>query len=112
MAKSGTENDVLEQNKSDEQQITTEGENDIEDGMETVKEKINTEPKNNDEEEDNSEDNLSSSLLEEGDSITHKEEFQKLTKPAMSINVTICKQKLLALCNTLPRDLGESKHQE
>eukprot|EP00957_Ditylum_brightwellii_P045913 3482805-Ditylum_brightwellii.AAC.1 len=35
---SGAENDMLEQNKWDEQQITKEGGESIEDGMETVKE--------------------------------------------------------------------------
>eukprot|EP00957_Ditylum_brightwellii_P065887 4996857-Ditylum_brightwellii.AAC.1 len=37
---SNTENDMLEQNKSDEQQITIQGKNGKEDGMEIVEEKI------------------------------------------------------------------------
>eukprot|EP00957_Ditylum_brightwellii_P091437 6962359-Ditylum_brightwellii.AAC.1 len=101
-----------EGNKSDEQQITIEGDNSKEDGMEMVKEKLSSELNNDDKEEDSSKDNLSSSSLEEEDPITQEEEFKKPTKHTMAINVMAQKQNLLALHNTPPHDLGESKQQE
>eukprot|EP00957_Ditylum_brightwellii_P151287 11520106-Ditylum_brightwellii.AAC.1 len=53
----GAKNDVLEQNKSDKQQATTNDDNGRDNSNETEKEKINQESNNYDEEEDSSGDN-------------------------------------------------------
>eukprot|EP00957_Ditylum_brightwellii_P102304 7799094-Ditylum_brightwellii.AAC.1 len=73
---SGDENDMLANNKSDEQHITIEGKYGKENDMGIVKEKINTELQNEDEEEYSSKDKSSSSSLEEEDPITQEEEFK------------------------------------
>eukprot|EP00957_Ditylum_brightwellii_P028812 2176633-Ditylum_brightwellii.AAC.1 len=49
---SGTIHGVLEQNKSDKQQVTAEGENGREDSIKTEKDKTTQESNNDDDEED------------------------------------------------------------
>eukprot|EP00957_Ditylum_brightwellii_P164347 12511811-Ditylum_brightwellii.AAC.1 len=68
--------------------------------------KRNSELSDDGKEKASSEENLNRSSLKEEDPITQEEEFKKPTKPMMSINVMTQKQKLLALCNTPPHDLG------
>eukprot|EP00957_Ditylum_brightwellii_P006020 456441-Ditylum_brightwellii.AAC.1 len=77
---SGVKHDVLEQNKSDKQQAATDGENGREDSIETEKDKITQESKSDDKEENSSGDDLSSSLLDEGEIITQEKDCKEPKK--------------------------------
>eukprot|EP00957_Ditylum_brightwellii_P006195 469023-Ditylum_brightwellii.AAC.1 len=109
---SGAKHDVLVQNMSDEQQAAIDGENSRDDPIETKKGKITLESNNDDKQEDSNGDDLSSSLSDEGEIIPQEEDCKQPKITMMSIKVVTQKQKLLALCNTLPHNPGESKHQE